>query len=1361
MPFSADAQDPPSSPLPIRTAIWDRTGKIQFVLEDRLDHPFYWWPNTLLTYPIEFRQSVDLDRLILTRVDNGEPVPIQFSDVVRDSSGLRTATLHFLSDLPTGARREFVLSSSASPVVHPPLVKEVHEAGTIVLDTGVMRVRIPATQAVAGDAPGPIVQVSRGTSWVGSSKLAINDGEVTRIASRRVAGGPLYLTYEIAYETTGGSRYLALVQCIAGFDFVRLTEDMEGLRPGVTGSITSTWSGFGVTHRQAANHPVPLVPVIGDYDSYPWEKIDEPWRGHDIIMGSSRPVYFETPPAGELPFCLGIFQSWPAYHVSACANFWDQRTGDALGVFIDNPTGWQDHEYAYEVESAILQVRFHYQDRRFFWRWPLCRGRRSTCLAFYDHEKDKLAMHEFERAAAGVTYRGLNYQVGRAFTSHTMFLENRYGTLHLNAVKDWVLDYPKDGRQPPVILTAGMIHDPAELEREVMASGYVNTLPIFGTRENGGSGPIPGRNIVNFSPVPSRRIEGAWVGGFNSSRASMDDRQRRRLTAMFLFLAYVHMGDHYMPVVPMLAGHPNFLADVKSALAVMPFLFPDHPMAAVWADHWQKCFELNTRFNTRPTVKSWDALGGRWTENPGTYVWAFLEPSLRAAFLLRQFDGVERLPSLQLPLLAGWLVNALSAPFQGETEEGFRLLTKSDGGRDWGVLAPGSGPRRVYPPQGAHSERRIPPSSLWHLGQSLLRYAPLAAEYAMWASRPTDLAPETRADAPNTWERMNNVPGNSGTDPHLASVKLTGYGIVLRAACGTPEEISVHLQQIDEGPNYRWGQAGEGGCGVLYFFAAGKAYSHNGPEDTGDRIHQDTDFCTTFGVFKEGKFRAIGMNILARPLYGLGAGQFAEIVPREGPSAYSAPEYASRSILLAGQEYFVLYDQVLDSSVHHRLSWFVRRGEELPAIHRLRGAERGNFEAQRTAVETETSHGSWFDGVGDSMAVISHRNDVAAQATPFGCRVRFTGGQDLIFRNPEPVHFAEAGILFNGTAGFLRTTKEKTEFALFHGTRIGVPEIVFSSQDTELGIGGSIVSGQAPRGLYYAPKPSSVSIAGPALTGETIFYIDGQARSGRREGATLTIELDQGRHHWELTDRLPVPIAPRILRTENRSGGARVLVAPVAAAAQYRLELSQDEGRTWSSVRVQPEPAIEIGGLPNGRKVHVRAVALNAQHESSPGPEYPLYVSTAPPLPPDGLRVDLAQGAATLSWGEVLGVAEYLLYARPKGEVDFKLLHRGPSRLYVDRRPAIRPCDPIPGNRGAASFAEIVEYAVSSVNGNGEGGRSRIVNTDPASWQNWDPRPGEPFRRLYSSEPIYPPSPNEWPRYYPGDTPSEPAMNVR
>lgn len=140
----------------------------------------------------------------------------------------------------------------------------------------------------------------------------------------------------------------------------------------------------------------------------------------------------------------------------------------------------------------------------------------------------------------------------------------------------------------------------------------------------------------------------------------------------------------------------------------MAFLFPDHPTAATWADMWQKSIELNTRFNTRPEVDAWDAPGGRWTENLGTYVWAFLRPSVRVAYMLERHDGVQRLVTPQLAEMAEWLVNALSAPFEGERPQAYARLQDLDGGHSWGVVAPGMGPHRVHPPQGAHAERRIP-----------------------------------------------------------------------------------------------------------------------------------------------------------------------------------------------------------------------------------------------------------------------------------------------------------------------------------------------------------------------------------------------------------------------------------------------------------------------------------------------------------------------------------------------------------------------------------------------------------------------------------------------------------------------------
>jgi hypothetical protein len=1333
-----------------RAAVWDRSEELRFVLEDSLEHPFYWWPRTLLSYPIQFQSPANLQHLCLTCAGTGKSNPIQFTEVERDSTGVRSATLHFFCDLPSGARREFILKSSASAVQTPMQVREIREENTIVLDAGPVKVRIPASQDIHGDAPGPITQISRGEKWIGSSILRIAGERITRITSSRTANGPLFISYELDFETEKGSHYVATVQCTGGMEFVRLRENMDGMQPGAHGEVVTSWTGFDPTHRQAPNHPFPLPDQVQSYDSYAWERIDQSGFDYDVRFGSSRPIYPTVLPKGELPFRLGIYQPAPGNSlIGTWANFWNQKCDDALGIFIDDIAGWQDHEYAYEVEAPTLEVRYFYEDNRFFWRWPLARGRRSTCISFYDHQSDKDAMHRLERDALGVVQDGLKYQVPYSFTSHALFLQNRYGTLDLNRVKDWVLEYPEGARQPPVIFEGGMIKDAAELERRVLTSPFTCTLSVTGTRQMDGHGPIPGRDIVNFSPVPTRRIQGWWVDGFNRLNASMSGRQRARLTATFLLMAYVQGSDDLIPLIPMLGGHPNFLADVKAAPPAMSFLFPEHPMASTWADMWQKCVELNTRYNTRPSVKAWDAHGGRWTEDLGTYIWAFLRPSMRSEFLLRMYDGVERFVTPQLAKIADWLVNALSAPFNGESEAGYKTLLEVDHGREWGVVGPGEGPVRVYPPIGAHSERRTPPRSLWYLGARLQRYAPLVAEHAMWAARRSSQDTETEPGDPPPWEDiMYRVPDNRGTNPHLQSRKYTGYGIVLRAAVGTSDEVSVQLQQIDEGPNYRWGWAAEGGCGVIYYFAAGKAYGFNGSEDVGDRRDQDTDFCTNFGVFKDGEFRAIGQNVLSRPMYDLEAGQFAEIVPRQSPTPYSTPEYVSRSILLAGKDYFVLYDEVLNESIVHRLSWFVRRGNELPAIHLVRGASPGNRETQRTDLETASSTGVWFDGVGDSMAVVSHRKDLTVTTSSYGCHVHAENFDDLVFRNSEAIHYSDARMLFDGTAGLIRQGAGGYEFAMFHGARIGVSGLIFSTDDSDLGIGGAILSDGTLRGEYYAPAPSAVTVSLPPKLSHARFFVDGNAIAGHLGLSGFEFKLNAGRHHWEVTDSLPVPISPHIERTENRAGGARIFIVPVASADHYRLEISRNNGTTWSSITMQNEPEVELSGLTNGEKVHVRAIALNAEHESLPGPEYPLYVSADPPPPPDGLHVELFDGSATMTWGEVLGVKEYRLYIRTKHDGEFQLLYHGRDRTYKDIRPGIRASVDIPGKKHDHT-AVLVEYCVTSANANGEGAKSRIADTNPTSWRNWDPRPGESFRRVYSFEADSPPSPNLWPKYYP------------
>ena len=56
-------------------------------------------------------------------------------------------------------------------------------------------------------------------------------------------------------------------------------------------------------------------------------------------------------------------------------------------------------------------------------------------------------MQQLEARSRGIQIDGATYSVPLTFTSHTLVLQNRYGSLDLNRVKDWVLSYPESARR--------------------------------------------------------------------------------------------------------------------------------------------------------------------------------------------------------------------------------------------------------------------------------------------------------------------------------------------------------------------------------------------------------------------------------------------------------------------------------------------------------------------------------------------------------------------------------------------------------------------------------------------------------------------------------------------------------------------------------------------------------------------------------------------------------------------------------------------------------------------------------------------------------------------------------------------------
>jgi hypothetical protein len=221
---------------------------LHFVLQDHLHHPLYWWPRTLLSYTVKF-QGVELTaRQLALHDENGTAIPFQLSDVKQAGNFLTTATISFFSDLPSGGHHDLVLTRGTPASMSGP-VTEKRQGQSILLNSGVMQLRLPASQTLTTDVPGPIIQFSRdnGAKWLGDSKLVTPGMKALRIVTERMDNGPLFATYRVTYRFQGGASYEATIRCIAGMDYVEFHERIDGFDANAHAYLDMPWRNFHPT----------------------------------------------------------------------------------------------------------------------------------------------------------------------------------------------------------------------------------------------------------------------------------------------------------------------------------------------------------------------------------------------------------------------------------------------------------------------------------------------------------------------------------------------------------------------------------------------------------------------------------------------------------------------------------------------------------------------------------------------------------------------------------------------------------------------------------------------------------------------------------------------------------------------------------------------------------------------------------------------------------------------------------------------------------------------------------------------------------------------------------------------------------
>ncbi len=1258
---------------------WGENG-IRIELKEYLDIPEMKWPVTLLHYRIDLSGAKISDPGNLSLIgDTGRPIPFQLIDVQAEKGVIRYATLCFLSDLPSGSTKVFRLlpkvdEKQVSRLSLPDQVKVVSSSSSELLSNGLVRLQI---SKVLDENHPVLVRFGTEADWLGEFTLT-HKNKLTGFEVEKKVEGEIFSEYciHLCFEDT--KIYDLTLRMISGMDYVEMDENMSGFDQSDRLSVILDWNQFQPEVRYCPTRAVQIDKSGKGYSNFQWE----PMEGLKTVMPLDRHPLADFDQRngedGKLPFRLSSYHNWMTWWRLHTAAFWNEKTGQTVGIYIHDFEKWKDPSYPLWGSKEYLSVEYYYKKDHFYWKFPLVNGERSVSIALYPHQKDKDIVDETNKSLVYVDY-----------------LRRWYGWISLDKTKDWILDYESDHsvHQPFYkSVKQEMKANPEELIRK-----FRRNVQAMATANERYSGP---------TPVGAREYLDHLTPLFEISENQLSTSDYKKVRAYYLFMNYVFMDEALMPIRTMLSGHPNFLGDLKSIAGAVAFLFPDHPEARMFADHFEKSIALNLNYHIRPEVKFWGAKGGRSTENLSCYTWAFLRPILKTSFLLHHYyDGKNRILQPNISLYCDWLLNTLTAP-----------LDQLNG-------------RRAIPPQGAHSRKPDIPDLLNTLGQELKYYDPLLAEHIFWETHPDDGSFEARKSA-DTWAvaSKDKRPYEKGTNPRLQSAKYTGYGYILRRNYGASGEMYVNLQQIDDGPNYRWGRAGKGGNGIIYYYADGKRYSHNGTEDVGDGPFGDTERCTNFGVKKEGvyrgigEYRSVGRNDLSEPLFDFGFAQFATV--RGGKDI--RPFYKSRSVLMADNDYIVVFDDVANSSVDGRFSWFVGVDDDFPEIYQLKPGSQGiNADIRLTSspyhkdAESPETKGMYFDGNGDFLTLVTHKKDLKVKYISDVCEIYHPSGKvDWVFRNDCPVVYHKDGICFEGTSGFIRRhSKRHYQAALFEGKILSVPGITVQFDAGNKKNGFSL---ETTGGRYFG----KMQISSPALIRISLekkldsayeFYLNGISSVLQKEGdKTFLLRLDVGTYDWQLTDKGVIPGQPVIEKCISGRDWCELSWKTVPGADFYQVWISEDSGNNWQPYKKQiSETVCRIENQGTNKKIHVRIVAGTEGGTSLPSNDYPVYLSPENAHAPEGLRVELDGDIATLSWGEILGADRYTLYGRKRGSDKFEQIYKG-----NERSTQVKLAD-----------TTVYEFTVTATNGNGESKKSVIVDTDRNRFINWSPIPGEKFRR--------------------------------
>lgn len=936
----------------------------------------------------------------------------------------------------------------------------------------------------------------------------------------------------------------------------------------------------------------------------------------------------------------------------------------AYGMFMGDINEWNDGSYSIEGNNYINAVeaycKYDVSGCCAYFKYPINRGTRQTAITIYAAEKEYASR----------------------FSSYIRELHFFYTKLPLNLFKDWVLEWDCDKNKFPIYFKKEMIDENQKYDYGTWEKGIPDSAWMLDY--------IKQNKIYKkpwlIGPVWTRAYT-TWVPVFDLRAREMTDDEFNEYKKILVFGAYYCNNENIMPIETTLAGHPNFLIDTQDVVGMCAALFPEHPMAKKWKERYEKCVALTFKFHIRPEVKSWKALGGRPTESQGTYALGCLNHMMEASFMLEKVYKDNPMLCENCEKLSNWILNIVTSPLNG---------------------------KRVLPYTGAHAGNHyLNPYYLnYHvrmLGYLMMEYNPELGEGLLniCPSKPIYGHETATYNGRDIWDFVvenNEFYNNCGTMPELSSSKFTGYGYNLRANVNLDDEMFVLLQQIDDGQNYRWGRAAQGGCGTIHYYADGKRYTGNRKEDIGDDNFTDAQVGCNFCVLEEQTYKAIGRNELVNPLIDVGFLKYARIDSGD----YSKREYKYRSVMMIDNRYIVIYDAVRDIRTEGKFSWFNYTDEDMPYIYQLKPGAVPVYKnapeytlddkPRAKAIQNDKEvRGVSYNGYGDFLTVVTHKGDIKAKVSDFGAVVC---EKEYIFNSNKVSEYSEAGIEFFGKVGFARRTQSGFEMCIIDAYKIGVDSVVM-----ELCTKGA-VSLTLKNGVYYGKADTRVSvrISGISDIEKMHLYCNGEEKVITEEKGKLCFEVPEG--NFEITSKEPMPEKIRDIKIIEQPGGIQIKFEKINNAVGYEAAISEDN--IDFNVLSIKDNCLFI--KTRDKKLYIKIRAVNDFQKGEWSNVSAVYFTGKIPKAVKGFNIKAQKDGIYFSWGRKYGVSQYRLY---------KCMHDNTSICIYEGSE----------NKYFQKDSSECEYFVTCVNGYGESQASVVKNTYKNGPAYSDPMPDVKYLR--------------------------------